>query len=242
MSGTDDEATAPHEVIDEEGSVDKAIKRRIIKARERVDETEIALYRDAAIEPDVRISEVEKVHIYATMVKQFLRRIEPLFRVDGVPNNKHYYKEIEIAEFTLFPPETDGYNFPLVARDHSDKRLRRMIGLPSGVDLPKPKTVTIKGLQEVIDRQPAIRKQWEVCVNNNGAPPNYEYVYPTVERPLSKDVYEKAIRKADLFLQEAGIGLETDTKGSEIIRNFDMSGETPQAEYGTAEYQGNPDL
>lgn len=234
---------APQEVVDEDGDVDKALKRRIIQARERVDETELALYRDAEIEPDVALSEVQKVHIYGTTVKQFLRRIEPLLRTANVPDNEKYYKSIELGEITLIPPDTNGYQFSLVAStDMSDHELRKRIGLPNGVELPEPEVVEIAGLEAIIESDTVLSKQWEICVAKAGAPPNWEYEYPLAQQPIPKRIYEEGMRKADMFLQNAGIGLETDTKGSEIIRNFDQSGDEPSAEYGTGDYDANPDI
>jgi len=235
---------APQEVIDEDGDVDKAIKRRIVKARERLDETEMALYRDEELNPEINISNAKKVQVYSITVRQFLRRIEPLFRVDGIENNDYYYNNIEIYENKFYPPDWEGYPFSILEyeQDKTDQQLRRIIGLPPGVELPEPFTLEITGLKEIIEREPIIQKRWEVCTANSGAQPNHEFVYPQLQAPLPKRVYENAVRMADLFLQEAGIGLDTDTKGTEIIKNFDMSGEEPQAEYGTTDYSGNPDI
>jgi len=233
----------PQEVIDEDGDVDKALKRRIIQARERVDETELALYRDAALQPDVNLSEFQKIQIYATTVKQFLRRIEPLMRVEGVPNNEQYYKEAEIGQITLIPPDTDGYRFSMAAQsDRDDKTLRHMLDLPRGAEIPEPLVIPFVGLQSIIEREPVLQNRWEVCTEKSGARPNWEYVYPHAQQPVPKDIYEDAVRTADMFLQQAGIGLDTDTKGTQIIRNFDMSGEEPHAEYGTADYDSNPEI
>jgi len=233
----------PQEVIDEEGDVDKAIKRRIIQARERVDETELALYRDATIEPNVNLDEFQKIHIYATTVKQFLRRIEPLLRTKDVPSNKEYYTEIEIGQIELTPPDTQGYRFSIIGQtNRPDKQVRRMLDLPRGVDLPKPIPIPFVGLKSVIEREPVVQNQWEVCVKRVAARPNWEYVYPRAQQPVPKRIYENAVRKADMFLQQAGIGLDTDTAGTEIISEFDMSGEEPQAEYTVGDYSSNPDI
>jgi len=233
----------PQEVIDEEGDVDKALKRRIIQARERVDETELALYRDAAIQPDVNLGPTEKIHIYATTVKQFLRRIEPLLRTANIEGNKQYYKEIELFTTQLKPQDEGGYQFSLIGQsDRDDETLRQMLGLPRNAELPEPVEVSFEGLESIIEEEPILRYQWEVCINQSGAPPNWEYVYPSVERPVPKKVYENAVRKADMFLQQAGIGLDTDTKGTDIIRNFDSSNGEVEAEYGTGDYDASPDL
>jgi len=239
------ETQPPEEVIDEEGDVDKAFKRGIIQAWSRVDETETALYRDAALDTEIQVNPAEKVQIYAMAVKQFLRRVEPILRSPNIKGNKQYYRgdsDDPIAEFGLIPSETEGYPFHLVARDYERSELRRMIGLPKDAEIPEPKTITIVGLKDVIEREPIATHEWQVCVRKEGAPPNWEYVYPKDQRAFPKSVYVNAVRRTVQFLQDAGIGLETDTKGSEIIRNFDMSGDEPQADYGTAEYDANPQI
>jgi hypothetical protein len=242
---SNDENIPPEEVIDEEGDVDKAFKRGIIQAWSRVDETETALYRDAAISPDVSISEVEKVQIYAMAVKQFLRRVEPILRSPNIQGNKQYYKgdaDNPVTEFGLIPPETEGYPFHLVTQDHSPSELRRMIGLPKAVDIPQPQSVTIVGLKDVIEREPIASYQWEVCVRKEGAPPNWEYVYPQAQRAFPKSVYVNAVRRTVQFLQDAGIGLETDIKGTEIIRDFDASNGEPESRFTIGDYDASPDI
>jgi hypothetical protein len=240
-----EENEPPEEVLDEEGDVDKAFKRGIIQAWGRVDETETALYRDAAIDPDVRLSDGERVQIYAMAVKQFLRRVEPLLRSPNIQGNKQYYNGEEdnpIATFELVPPETGGYPFQLVQQDHSQSELRRMIGLPKSADVPQPKTVRIVGLKDVIEREPVARYQWEVCVRKEGAPPNWEFVYPQNTRAFPKSVYVNAVRRTVQFLQDAGIGLETDVAGTEIIRDFDASNGEPESRFTVGDYESNPDI
>ncbi|MFB6198177.1 MAG: hypothetical protein ABEI52_07915 [Halobacteriaceae archaeon] len=243
MNNEMDEYEAPQEVVDEEGDVDKALKKRIIQARERVDETELALYRDATMDPEVDLSLYEKIHIYAMTVKQFIRRIEPLLRTENIEGNERYWKGVDIAEIELAPPDTEGYRFSLLTQsDRDEHELRQMLNLPRTIDLPTPVTVTFQGLETIIERDPVLSYRWEVCVSREGAPPNWEYVYPEVQRPVPKKVYEDATRKATMFLQQAGIAVETDTKGTDIIRNFDSSGEEVEAEYGTGDYDANPGL
>lgn len=242
---SDDEDLPPEEVIDEEGDVDKAFKRGIIQAWSRVDETETALYRDATLEPNISLNDAEKVHIYAMAVKQFLRRVEPILRSPNIKGNKQYYEgdpQNPIAQFSLVPPETDGYPFHIVTRDRDLSDLRRMIGLSKEADVPQPKTVKIVGLKDVIERDPIASHQWEVCVRKEGAPPNWEYVYPEAHQPFPKSVYTNAVRRTVQFLQDAGIGLETDVAGTEIIRDFDASNGEPDARFTVGDYDANPDI
>lgn len=199
----------PQNVVDEDGSVDKAVKKRIIQARERVDEAEVGLYLNVPTNPDVRLGEAEKVHIYGTMVKQFLRRIEPLLQTPKIDNNEAYYENELIDEIRLVPPDTRQFQFTAVAdTETSDQELRRRIGLPRGADIPQPKVVPFYGLRDVIEKDTILSHTWEVCVSNEGAPPNHEYVYPTVQQPAPKQLYEEAMRLADRFLQEVKLGLD----------------------------------
>jgi len=191
----------------------------------------------------VNLNDWEKIHIYATTVKQFLRRIEPIMRSANIDGNERFYKHEHIGTVRLVPPETDGYQFDLVAySDHEKDELRRILDLPRGVDPPEVAERSFNGLEEIIEKEPVVGKRWAVCVKKQGAKPNWEYVYPQEQKPVPKRIYEDAVRKADLFLQNAGIGLDTDTKGTDVITEFDMSGEEPQAEYSVGEYDSNPDL
>lgn len=233
----------PEEIIDEDGDVDKAIKRSIIKGRNQVDETELALFRDSAINPEVNLSRAQQIYIYGNTVKLYLRRIEPIMKTKNIPENKKYYRELEIGQFTLTPPEWDGYDFTMVQRsDLSDQRLRQAVGLPRQAEIPKPVTKRLTGLKDVIESDPIMSHTWEVCVSRDGPPSKWKYVYPRTEQPLPKSVYENAVREADMFLQEAGIGLDTDVGGTEMIREFDMSGDEQSARYAVGDYQSNPDL
>lgn len=209
MSTDTNGADPPQNVVDEDGQVDKAVKKRIIQARERVDEAEVGLYLQVPTDPDVNLGEAEKVHIYGTIVKQFLRRIEPLLLTDKIDENTRFYEDREIDAVTLVPRDTVDYRFSAVAdTSASDQELRRRIGLPRGADVPQPQTVTFDGLKSIIEEDTILTHTWEVCVNNQGAPPNHEYVYPTVQQPVPKRVYEEAMRLADQFLQAINLGLD----------------------------------
>jgi len=199
------------QVLDEEGTVDSKVKDTILKARNRVDKARFELDVQEPMNPEVSLPEAQKVEIFSKMVKQFLIRIEPLLSADSVKGNKTYYHggDEPLATFELVPPDTEGYRLSLVTQDKDAETLRRMIGLPRGVELPEPMTVTFRGLKDIIEKPSVVSHQWEVCTANQGAPPNWEYIYPVEQRMVPKSVYRDAMRDADQFLQEIGIGVQT---------------------------------
>lgn len=199
------------QVIDEDGDVDTKVKDTIIQARNRVDKGRYKLHVEAPLENEKQIPPAHKTQIFAKIVKQFLVRIEPLLSSDEIVGNERFYvgDGEPFASFELVPQDTDGYPFTLVTRDDTDRELRQKIGLPRGVEVPEPRTVHFYGLKDIIEQPVVVREEWEVCVEKKGAPPNWEYVYPTDEKLVPDQVYVNAIRQADMFLQEIGIGVET---------------------------------
>jgi hypothetical protein len=180
--------------------------------------------------------------VWSNIVKQYLRAIEPLLRAEDVDSAKHYYEEVTVAEIPLYPPDTDGYRFSVIEQaDHDESYLKRMIGLPKHADLPRPRTADFVGLKQIIEKDPVIHEQWQVCVDARGAPP-HEYVYPEIREPVPKSVYVDAVRNADRFLQQAGVGLELESGGTDIIRGFDQSGDNEKGEMDNTEYRGDPGI
>lgn len=240
MQGLD---APPEEIVDEEGGFDDAIKQRIVAAQERVSDSRLVAKRDAKIDPDVSLTPFQELRIYATAVEEYLLLLEPLLRSDELPQAQYYYCDVELGAVTLVPPDTDGYQFSLISHaDQPDSRLRRLLGLPRGVELPEPRHMEFTGLKSVIEADDILEYRWEVCVDNRGPPPEYEYVYPHTRVPVPESVYINAVRAAGMFLDSAGIGIETDVAGEEMIREFDMSGEEPSAEYSVGTYTTDPDL
>jgi len=232
-------------VQDEEQKVDTKIKSWIIKNRQRVDDAEEALFVDAVTDPNVQLSHEKSVITWGTIVKQFLRSIEPILRSDDVEGATKFYKEVEIGREVLYPPNTDGYQFEMLAyTDKSDTQLRRMIGLPRGVDLPEPEPKPFIGLQSIIEAPDVLEHRWAVTVENTGAAPNHKEVYPHARQVISKDIFVDAVRYADQFLQEAGIGLDLEEDDTPIIRGFDHSQDDGDgsAEMDKTNYRGDPGI
>ena len=229
-------------VKDPEDKTSEKIKTRILKARERVDQVEEAIFVDATINPEVGLTRPQQVQVWSNIVKQYLRAIEPLLRSDEVEGATKYYEQVEIAQIPLYPPDTDGYQFSLVGENERDEStLKRIIGLPRHAELPRPREATFYGLKDIIEKDPIIQERWNVCVDARGAPP-HEYVHPTIREPVPKSVYVDAVRHADRFLQQAGVGLELESGGTDIIRGFDQSGDNEEAEFDNTEYRGDPGI
>jgi len=231
-------------VPDEEHKVDTKIKTRIIQNRKRVDDAEEALFVDAVTDPNVQLSHEKSVITWGTIVKQFLRSIEPILRSDDVEGATEFYRNKKIGEEVLIPPTTDGYQFEMVAyTDKPDKQLRRMIGLPRGVDVPKPERKPFMGLKSIIEAPDVLEHRWAVTVDNSGAAPNHQEVYPHAQQVISKDIFVDSVRYADHFLQEAGIGLDLEEDDTPIIRGFDQSEpDDGQADMDSTVYNGDPDI
>jgi hypothetical protein len=223
-------------VNDDGKSVDQKIKTRIIEARKRVDRTEEALFVRADLDPDVQMGWEKKVLSWGRIVKQFLRAIEPLLKTEGVTHANQYYEQKKIGEFVLVPPATSEYDFTLVRQLGNGidaDELRLSLGLPPGVTLPEPRTISFEGLKSVIESDTIIEERWSVVVDNNGPPKAHEKVYPRVETVVPIGIYRDAVRIADEFLQQAGIGLEIQAEKGDAGYNYsDLLDEGPPGSDG----------
>jgi len=195
-------------IDDEEEYVDKRIKERILKSREQVDETEQALFDEELLMPDVQIPDPQKVVAWGNTVRRFLRNIETVMMQEEIDDAHRYHEEIELGTVQIVPPDTNGYEFSLIAQEGiDDKVLKRRFNLPSGAKLPKPKTIAFTGLKSVLEHDPILTASWAVTIDDSGPPPMHDTITVNKQQPVPKSVYEDAIRASDRFLQQAGIGL-----------------------------------
>lgn len=230
-------------VDDTEGTVDEKFKTRIIDARNRVDRAEEKIFVEAATDPNVEINPQEQILTWATIVKQFLRTIEPILRDEDVEQSQEYYREKEIGNEVLYPPNMEGYPFRKVLQfGMTDVERRRALELPRGVDIPEPEKIEFDGLKSIIESPNVLENQWVVTIDTTGPPPDHERIYPTQQTVISKEIFENAIRHADQFLQNINIGVDVSEGDTPIIRGFDQSGESNDAELDNADYQGDPDI
>lgn len=199
-------------VNDEDGLVDKRTKQHILNLRVSVDNDERELFVNWPKENPRSYNERKAVEQWSISVKQYLRGIKRLWHDEAgsndVRNVDYYWREKQIDSYELVPPDKDGYQFSLISIPNMDAGdVRTELGLPRGVDVPQPKTVTIQGLQDVLDRK-RIGHSWSVYVEKTGAKPNWEQKILTREVPLPKDLLSQAVEVADDFLQQAGIGFK----------------------------------
>jgi len=225
-------------VIDDENSVDAQLKRQIITMRKEVRDAERLLFVEADANPDLQIGQAQRVKSWGTVVKQYLRMIEPLLRADTIDQSKEYYQDVELGSVTLVPQDTEKYRFSAVANGGvSETALRREIGIPRGAQIPKPETIHFNGLRSLIDQSAVLQKQWVVDIPGDKGPLSGEVVRTGDQRLIPREVFETAFRKANLFLQKAGVGLNVDDDSLPAIMNFDMSRDEPRAELSTDDHE-----
>lgn len=200
------------EINDEEGLVDKRTKQHILQLRVEIDNDEREIFVNWPKENPRGFSQVQAVQQWAIPVKQYLRAIKRLWHDEGSQNNvrnvDYYWREKTISSYELVPPDKDGYQFSLIGQPQVDAdTVRNKLGLPRGVEVPKPVTVEINGLQDVLDRQ-SIGHTWAVYTEKSGARPNWEEKILSREMPLPKSLLSDAVEVADDFLQQAGVGFK----------------------------------
>lgn len=198
-------------IKDEEGNVDRQTKQQLMQLRKQVDEDERRLYVEMRSDPEYALT-VEKCNeFWGVSVRQFLRSIKRLWtgkESSEVRNASHYWKEHEIGAVELMPPNKQNFAFADVAQmQATTKRKRRLLGLPRGVEVPKPQQKRFHGLMSVLD-QTRVSHTWNVCLDNRGPPPEHTNITLQESMPVPKHILENAVEAADVFLQDVGIGFE----------------------------------
>jgi len=191
-----------NEVQDEENYVDKRTKDRIMEVRQDVDKWWSELYTMAAM-GDIEADEATR--LWHEHIRRYLVAIEPLLRNDDeLPHAAEFYKEKNLGTVRVDPPE----------------ELHEQTGIPEPDDVlsigalvqsepPDPKEETIQGLKTVIERD-AIQKTWTVRVRAVDKPgPGVQDRTYEQTIPIPREIILNAVRTADEFLQQAGIGVHT---------------------------------
>lgn len=203
------------EVSDEEKYSDKKIKKRILNTRELLIHTKNKLETERLVEPEVDYSEFEAFAAWANLVQSYLYELGILLNNEDVPRAKHYRDNLDLGTVQIIPENTDGIPFSTIVYEdidaediiHQSRRLQR------GCELPEPVTVAIEGLMDVAETDLVIERQWVVTANPQAARPNQDRITVVGRQPVPEKVFQKALVKSDLFLQNAGIGLDLSDSG-----------------------------
>lgn len=199
------------EVEDAEDYVDKRVKKRILEARARVDEREDQLFNERLLDPEIEISNAQATVAWGNTVRQFARNIEVLLEdmATGSEEVKHYLDSVQLGTVRIPPPDTERREWSKVAMDsYTPDMLRREFGLSPSAELPEVREVPFKGLRDIVERESHLSQTWVVTIDDSGPPPEHEHQRLQATRPVPKWIYENAVRAADRFLHEAGIGVK----------------------------------
>jgi hypothetical protein len=194
---------AEAEIEDAEGLADRERKKDIIENRRKCEETAEYLFS--------RVSQGQ-IHPHAAArsfkepVRSYLMSIEPLLKSSDLPYAEQAWldEKMGVVEFPL-PPRFQG----LGGRPDEKEIKRRGFRLLG--DPPEPDSHTIRGLKEIIERD-QYTHSWEIQINpirGMKAKQTARTTHTeTIEKPTPKMALFNAIRTADEFLQNAGVGLE----------------------------------
>jgi hypothetical protein len=222
------------QVIDEQNRIDNRLKDRILDARDRVAQNEDEVFIKTALDDDITRSQAELVQIWGTSVRQYLKTIEPLLRSDELTRAGYFYRDLPIIDKTVIPRDgatvivegNEKYkreiNWSRFFTSDIDNReiIRDTPLLAPGFKPPEARQVELSGLKDVIETT-RISESWRVPLNPDAAFGEATRVaHPTYREPLSKSKLEYAVRKADQFLQEAGVGLEVGDPTSEADADY----------------------
>jgi len=201
-----DDAKKPA-VVSDDGKVDRELKTRIIELRKMVDDREDALFTLPIIDPDVNVDHREAVAAWGGVVRRYLRGIEPILVQDDIQHADHYYKHVDLGTVELVPPDKNGVQWSKFALyDVDDATLKQEMGLNPQADPPTAYTHTFTGLGMIL-KEEVVANTWTVNLNN-GVGASADIVHLENAKPIPKYILENAVRHADQFLQDAGIGLE----------------------------------
>lgn len=219
MSGNN-KPPANKQVVDDEGTVDQKLKNEILKARNRVESSEHDIFVRGPME-GVAYPRDQLAEIWKTSVRQYIRRVEPLLQSDEIAGAQEYYLEKPVTSRPVYPldgetpvhggdKDTIEIQWSALYRDAVDMdQLRRMDDrFGNQFTPPDPKTYTLVGLRDVIEK-PEQTFEWTVELGNAWNPRKNMVATPKRTVSMNKKELERAVRFADQFLQhEAGIAID----------------------------------
>jgi len=209
-----DQANAADDTLtvkDDEEYVAKRIKKRILDSRDRVDQREDLLFAGRVLDPEVDIPEHRAVRAFGKTVQQFVRNIRVLLTSFPEGDGQRYFEQTDLGHVTLYPPNTDSYQFGDAARSsRPPEEVKKDLGLPREASLPEPSTVTFDGLKSILEHDPVLRQRWSVQVSTGHGRESAEYVTVHAQQVVPKHIYDAAVEAADEFLNNIGMGVDID--------------------------------
>ena len=205
--------TTPVKITDDDETVDHSLKNQILQLRRTIDQDERELYVNR-VRAHPEYSRREANEDWGLSVRQYLRGIKRLWDDEeevNLPKIDYYWKEVELSpKETLYPPDTNGYQFSRVQRREqfaNDRQLREAMGVGPRGDIPEPRTVSMQGLRSILN-QNRIQESWAITTNKQGPPTEHNTEIVTISSPIPKHILENAVEAADNFLQGAGLGFD----------------------------------
>lgn len=241
-------STREWEVEDEEGSVDSSQKRRLLELRRQIDD------REDAVLSEQRVGNIDPhtaADLIGDTVRRYLRALEPLMRQtkNGKPitsedadpvldGAQETFLSVELGTVRVPVPEDVAQipETPGAARGSADQWL-------SG-SAPEDKQIPVHGLLSVItDEQ--VSAEWTVEIRRASPSAGQASVTKkliTNTAPMPRGVLQNAVRTADMWVQQVGLGINIDQDGLPMATKFDQSGDGSTSELASGHSDNAPDL
>lgn len=201
--------------LDDDGNfVDRRKKQDLLEMRQTVREWQQELFTQ------VRFGKMDyetATTIWGDRVREYLVTIEPLLLTGEGPtftDPENFEFELDGAEDVYLNAELGIVEVPPPEEYHTLKQQAKQsetIKLPSNETL-EPQEQPIVGLKNVIELD-TVQASWQVDVYDARRAPSQRLQTRTVQNevPLNRVTLQNAVRVADEWLQNQGIGIETDS-------------------------------
>lgn len=201
-------------VSDDEDYCDKKVKTRLLNTRELLIKSKTKLETERLIEPDVQYSGYEAFAAWANLIQSYIFELGILLEHDDIPMADYYREEIELGTVHLVPQDTEGVPFSdIVREDVTEKEIvQQSDALDRGCKLPRPSSVTFRGLMDVAETDILLEDDWRVVANPMEAEPNQRIIRVEAQQPVPTEIFQRALVASDQFLQNVGIGLDIEAE------------------------------
>jgi hypothetical protein len=244
-------------VNDEENQSQSATINRIQAYRDELAEYQLLFARN---ELSNELSEGEIHRSYHQLVSGLAQLLMPYLRDDGIQSARHYWERVKLGEFDIDPPSAIHQPDQMDVAGALGGDGLGAVALADPRNSVEPKHYEVYGLQDFMGAEPEWTEEWSVMVGPEISPADLRQQITEdgvrvldrrhrnepirVERiaRVPMGIVTEAATQLEHFIRDLGLDVDLQDQGTDIIRNFDMSGDTPQADYGQAEYSGDPEI